>query len=72
MSKDEIVNLLKEVYPQYLTPREIQEKIEISRNRVFRLLRNLKKRDDIQFITKRIPNSEKRWETSYRVNKKFL
>jgi len=48
MGQREIINILKNNYPEWSSYREIQSKIITSRANMFRCLKQLKKRDEIE------------------------
>lgn len=67
MGQGDIAEILKEHYPEWLSYRDIMDKIDLSRNSVMRSLKRLATRNDVQVKTKILERSESRQITYYRI-----
>ena len=69
MGQGDIAKILEDNYPNWLTFIDIQKRIDLSRNSIFRSLRQLKKRDEVQVKTEILFNNGQRQITYYRIKK---
>jgi hypothetical protein len=64
MGQEEIFKIISRVWPEYITYREILLKTGISRNNLFKCLRKLQKRDEIEYIM--VLTDNQLWIKKYR------
>ena len=70
MSQQEIVNILRKEFPRYVTANYIIKSLDRSRGNVYRALKRLQKRDEIQIKIKYGVKKLRRTVTYYRIMEK--
>ena len=68
MGQQEVANVLKKHYPLYVAWKVISDELNVNKSNVFRNLRRLKKRNDIQIKVVQSKQLRVEWETLYRIN----
>lgn len=69
MGQGDIAEILKQHYPQWLSFRDVMDKIDLSRNSVLRSLRCLNKHNDVEVKIIMLENSQRNKVTYYRIRK---
>lgn len=70
MSQEEIEEILIPLYPEYVPFRVIKGQTSINRTTLFRNLRSLIKRDEVQFILKQVETTNGlKWKRFYRIRR---
>ena len=72
MGMTEVVTVLNNNYPSYLSYSDIMERANITRRAVFRILKQLKKHDEIEYKLVPRGNNGNPWVTVYRVKKRRM
>ena len=67
MGESDIAKILEDNYPKWMCYRDVIEFTDISRNNVFKSLKRLSKRNEVEIRIKIIPNSKQRSITHYRI-----
>jgi DNA-binding transcriptional regulator LsrR (DeoR family) len=68
MGQQEVADVLKAHYPDWITRKNISTELNVNKQTVFRNLRKLKKRNDIQVKVVESKQLTVEWETLYRIN----
>jgi len=68
MGQQEVAQLLKAHYPEWIAWKVISLELNINRQTLFRNLKKLKKRNDIQVKVVESKQIRVEWETLYRIN----
>lgn len=67
MGQSDIMELLKNKYPNYLSMKDILDAIKINRSNISRALKQLRKRDEIEVKIIKYNGRYSNWHTIYRI-----
>ena len=69
MSQEQIAKILEKRYPNWISYKEIYDAIKLSRASIFRALRKLKRRNEVEIMIRCCQEINGSWQTFYRVKK---
>ncbi len=67
MGQQEITDILKKVYPRYLSAQEVFEQLTYSKTTVLKCLSRLAKRNEVEFVIKKADSKFAIWQKHYRI-----